>query len=337
MKTESWIIFIACIVLCFYIPYWYNANLTTNQTQEDITVKTNLTVSCSDALRTALDGHLVDVFETKENRNVAIATFYDTFCECFNFQSEYDRNLARYYVPCIALVGWDGYYMSYAESYTDADGYTYYTDIITEQKPWSETYGSYHVRYRLDGNVTVVAGISAIKGKKYEGTREDILAEDDLKTATTTGDLSFFSSASDFEKEKDYVITRTINDSVQYHMNTHNDYFNKFDADYTFSMPDTTSFSARNLKTPTVLAFMQGYQKKTGNGDYINIYALSASDVTKENVYYMQKGTLADGTEKLFYHTQSCPELTNKSRMGTMEECASKGAYPCECFYGYNH
>ena len=49
---------------------------------------------------------------------------------------------AKFYVPCLFLVDWDGYYVSYTQWYKNRDNATMYKEILTSKNTWNKNYGN---------------------------------------------------------------------------------------------------------------------------------------------------------------------------------------------------
>ena len=282
----------------------------------------NLTVACTDAMKVSAersDGGFL--FDTEIKRYLARDTFYHTLESNFDFNTIEEGEDARYYVPCLVLIDWDGYYIGYTETFQNEYFETEYTDVITNKLTWNKECryqrggrtGNCVVRFTLNDFIEVT-----VNKRKYNGMREDViekLNEEGIIVNEIMDD-------NDYSRIKDETIISIINEKVEYYINTHNDMFNQYDADYKFVMPYDGDFEARKLRTPTVLAFMQGFQYSTERG-YVNIYGLSASDIIKGKTYYLDEMGL--------YHEKDCPNRSTIVYSGSIDNCAKKGGNPCSC------
>lgn len=170
---------------------------------------------------------------------------------------------------------------------------------------------------------------------------------------------------------KNSTVIQQINKTIEYYINQQNLMASTFDIPYKFTMPEIKSEDwCRLLENPTVLSFLQGSQMITHTG-YINVYSLAGGELIKEKMYFITSEvinekdvltyhyihgrcgadlirnegtntvTVKDGTKtktinyKYYYFTYKGQEI--KTFYSSMEECAKKGAYPCECVYNYNN
>ena len=335
LKIEHFFILAAIVFLCFSIPFYYNSELISktrseNQIAENNTLSSTATALDTVAVNTTM-GELL--FETSESRNKAIQAFFDVYNSGFNYNSEASRESAKYHIPAMFLVDWDGYYIAYMQKYKNA-GQTYYTQQVTEKNTWTEVYGDYIVNYRLDDQVTVYFG-----GRTYTGTYKEVykkLGNPNVASSDNTSfkngrpqNMKFMSDSTKFQQERTTVITEQLNEQVVYYVNTKNVFYNTYDANYIITLP--TSKDAGNasiLDKPSLIAFSQGSEKLTVNG-YTSIYTYTASDLLSAERYYIQ----ADSNGVKYYHEKDCPELTKSSSSGTMNECAKEGAQPHDCVY----
>jgi len=164
VKIENWILIAFIIAAAFFLPYRYKVELTEITQQENVISRTNVLSSCNSAMA-AVDQKASEVFGTEEIRTTALEEFFKTFDDCYNFHSEAAMESAKFYVPCLFLVDWDGYYVSYTQWYKNRDNATMYKEILTSKNTWNKNYGNYMVRYRLDHYVTVTSKTDSTKLK----------------------------------------------------------------------------------------------------------------------------------------------------------------------------
>lgn len=315
MKTEHWIItlFLIMVPLLVYLN-WHTA-LYDKQTQENIALERDLLSSCLDAMEEAGDGTSL-VFENSSQRNKVVDAFYNTFCNCLNLEGEYNRMMAKYYIPCIFLVDSDGYYVCYTRTYRDSANTTVYDDVITGLNTWSESYGDYTIRYGLGDNIMVVSKISS---KSAYGPFDKCYAD-----LNAPAEIEFLSTREKFEAERDAVIFEILGEQFNYYVNTHNEFFNHLELDYVFTVPSSYENEvARKIDSPCIFAFAQGIQYSSGEG-YMNAYSLAGAIKDRTNTY-----TLGYADGELYYHEKTCGYRNTDMFSGSMKECAIKGALPC--------
>ncbi len=194
----------------------------------------------------------------------------------------------------------------------------------------------------------------------------------------STGFLSDLGGADEVSIRKKEIILDSIEENVNYFLNTHNNTSNnKHMFQYNWIMPrygayidnddtikddiDTdmsieNSTQGRMLETPAFFAFLQGKQTDE-NTDLINIYGLTATDLQKEDLYFVTKAFAkkqgSSSKEKVYVfhklykdgsHTEysdcyynigtifktdgTCEEGNNIIFIGTFDDCINMGAYP---------
>lgn len=335
IKVEHFLIIATVVFICFFMPFCYYSEQLSKTNNENITAENNTLSSTSTALNTAISGITAGdlIFDTSASRERAIQAFYDVYDSSFNYNSEASKETAKYHIPAIFMVDWDGYYIAYMQEYKSA-GQTYYTQQITEKNTWTEVYGGYVVNYRLDNQVTVYYG-----GNMYSGSYNEVYKKLGRPNASSSEsssykngrpvNMKFMSDSAKFMQEKTTVITELLNEQVTYYVNTKNVFFNTYDANYVITLPTSENTeNASTLDMPSLIAFSQGSETLTLTG-YTSIYTYTASDLLSAEKYYIQTG--AGGVK--YYHEKGCSELTNPCSSGTMEECAKEGAQPHDCVF----
>ena len=324
MKFADFIIIFLCIFICFFAPVFYRESLSSQAQIESTNYSEYITTACFDAMQSAtLENDLC--FATKTQRDTVIDTFYMSLSNCFNYKSNIQMQLLQYYVPCIALIDTDGFYISYTQDTIANDGSISYIEYTTPIIHWTETYGNYLLVYRLDNRLDVT---DKNTNTTYSGTNQDIYNYLLAQNGFVSPHLQFLSDDALFNEAKNNAIINATVLQIEYYINMHNQFYNQYDAKYTFELPRVADEDwARLLKNPTIISFLQGMQSQYGTS-YINIYAMSGAELTKALLYDITRD-VASGT--LYYHEQGCPmyNATDVLRSDTMKKCASLGAEPC--------
>ena len=312
-RTENWIIMFLCFSFVMFGIFTWHTSLLTKQTQENIKTEDTLIESNRAALaQVDAKASTGAVFASEDARKAAVAKFKDNFAKAMNYSGN-NYSLVDYYIPCIFLVDDEGYYVAYTSSTID-NGAEYVTNVITGLNTWTRTYGDYTIRYHLSDTVEVFKGneqLSASYTKAYN-------------YFSNPSELSFMADADSFYEEKNNVICTITEDQINYYITTHNNYANKHDRAYTFTMPKMTDFNVRLMDKPSVISFAQGMQYSTTKG-YINVYALTGAIEDEENMYYEVKYN-----SNLYYHTSDCPKVnTDTVEPKTAKDCAKEGYSPC--------
>lgn len=324
MKKTQWIMIILALFLAFVAPLMINSEITIQDQQATKDLNSDLSASCTAAVKTAKDDAVGKfLYRSEDARKNAVAAFFRNFSSCISVDDNTDMYyVARYYVPCIAMVDYDGYYIMYAKSYQDGSGKYKYADLITPKQSWTQTYGDYIITYSLNDNVHVDMQSCA---DRYSGNYKNVyqsIAKDHNIDA-----IKFMADEDTFTEEKNTTVISLLNEKISYYIETHNSFHNTAGLHYDFVMPQTDKdYEAKMLEKPCFLAFSQGQQTPAGT-NYVNIYAIANTEIKDDTIYYME--TDADGM--LYYHKKDCTYKSDVKNLknGTMDECAASGADPC--------
>ena len=314
MKTSHWTSFLFFVVFAIFILFATHLNFVDIQTDENLGAQAVL-IDASKSALTKADLDKVNIFAEEESREAAL----DEFKECYNigFAKEgYKENDMYYNVPCIFLVDDNGYYVNYTKLVSNGGLYES-VNMTSSLNSWTDTYGNYIVRFHLSD----VVEVTYQDGSRHEGPYDIVYHELGSPTA-----LAFMADETHFEQEKNDVICSLTENAINYYITTHNEYANKDNRDYVFTMPRIDTQDSRLMDSPCIISFVQGLQEKTGKG-YINAYAFTAAIKDKKVVYYEYP---VGG--QLYYHVRGCHNLvlSNNNRVGqTMDDCALDGALPC--------
>ena len=198
MRTELWVTIFLIIFGALFLPFHYRIAHIASGIKSNEDMERNLFSACLDAVGT-LDPSGEDVFGSRDDRRKSVEAFYDTLASAMNFgyvadgsneangfQERDAREAVKYYVPCIVMVDWDGYYIGYTKTFGAADGSIRQSDVVTERYSFSQerstrddsmdaplTVGGKpaHITYSLDSKVRVDLASSAAdrKPEMYEG------------------------------------------------------------------------------------------------------------------------------------------------------------------------
>lgn len=312
-------------MICFFAPVYYKSSVSAQVEIESTNYSEYITTACYDAMQNAemINGLC---FSSSLQRDRVVDAFYKSLSECFNYKSDVQQQLLQYYVPCIALIDTDGFYISYTEETTAPDGSINYIEYTTPINKWTDTYGRYRIIYRLDNRVEVT---EMATNTTFKGTNGEVYSQL-VSYCTATGvalptEVTFLADNALFADTKNNTIVTATVLQIEYYINVHNDFYNNNDAKYRFELPRVEGEDwARLLKNPTIISFLQGMQASYGTS-YLNVYAMAGAELTKAITYDMSR----DASGVLFYHEHGCPYNTTTLKSDTMSKCASKGAEPC--------
>ena len=194
MRTEVWVVIFFLIFGALFFPFHYRITHIASGIRSNNEMERNLFSACQDAVNT-MDAGRDAVFSSRGDREEAVEAFYDTLASSMDFgytadvtdlanggQGHKAREQVKYYVPCLLMVDWDGYYIAYTKTFLGSDGAIRQADVVTERYSFSQEKGlvtgnalkagsnQIHVTYRLDDKVRIdVAASGSGKAKVYEG------------------------------------------------------------------------------------------------------------------------------------------------------------------------
>lgn len=349
MKLSHYLAVFMLVLLAMIVPSFMRTRIIAQSARNNNEYAQFLITATQSAIDTAAADNRngTYVFDTSQKRENTVDAFYKTLIQCFGYEYSTYEPLVKNYVPCVILVDTDGYYVSYGEEYTDSNGVVSVHDIISPISKWSRSYSpgssanlgyEFYVEYHLDDTVKItylkndhVTIYEGYYAEVYENMKKDDVPLNSMTTADsiearTLEDL--LSSYSVFYNEKKEVIISSIQQKLEYYINTKNETNNQNGKyQYQFTLPKVTEQDwARMVDGPTILSFLQGPQTEYGTYEY-NLYSLAGSEIEYDYAYYIKD---VDGAS--YYHLPSCSHLTDSDiteRKYSMEKAASLGAYPC--------
>ncbi len=336
MNSSHFTIISFLLALCIIIPLSITHFGTAHANSETVTAQNNLSASTLTAVETAYsysDSDSLALFSSDSAREEAIKAFYENFTRCIGANMDTDLYYyARYLIPCIAMIDYDGYYLMYAKSVSGSDGEKY-VDIITPINTWEEQVDDYIIRYYLSNELKVKV-IST--GDTYSGTSSEVYEKmvRDYGTTVIDRNLAFLNNVDEYTSRKNECIMNELQRDISYTINNHNSFKNQYDVKYNFSMPQLKGDFQDVLNGPAFIAFEQGQQIQDSSDTLINVYALTSADVVGMNYYYIVTEPSGDVT----YHKADCPHLTDdmkeNAKIGTAKYCALHKAHPCgDCIH----
>ena len=219
---------------------------------------------------------------TSDRERVANA-FFDSLKLDFGYITEEDMQKLHVYVPVLAMIDSDGYYICFNQQYADETGHMAVTESITPINTWTKQSGNYVVRYYLGGNIDLTD--TSDSGKMYSGEYGDVYNQvKDDGDADALSELGLNGNESDFLEVKRSVILDDLQQKIEYYINKNNDFAAEYTPSYTFTMPQTDNDDwTRLIENPTCIAFLQGIRVSNGR-DYLNIYSIGGGEVKKQTV-----------------------------------------------------
>lgn len=321
MKIELW--HIVFTILFIFLVFWFFAKGAYVTKEEDVTVTYTeyLTNACDDAMST-VDQEETIVFDTEAKRKKALEQFYHTLGRNFNNIDTNKESLLYDKIPCVLLIDNNGFYVSYTEKYIASDGMHYSGQVCSGINTWLGKYDVYFVQFYLDDTIKVTkSGSDRIVRGYYADVYEEL-----VNSGMSVANLTFLQNKESFLLEKDAIIINEVNEQAEYYINSHNKAFGNNYLNYSFTMTKSEQDDLQGkLVEPAVLSFIQGPQT-TISDEWINVYALSASQRKQMLTYSVCKNEAG----YLYYHEKGCSEIKEDLKVvRTMRDAAAHGADPC--------
>lgn len=320
------------------------------------TMDTSLAVYENVKMTRILDAAVEDATESMFSEGVSnrvdldIEKGYESFIETLykNFQmvdDELSRGTVEGYIPCIAAIDYDGYYIMKHMEYQKWDGHNTITEIKMVWMPKrSYSYSDDRYIYSLTlGNEITVYDKST--QKIYKDTADALingtlpgskLLSDDPDTAED--------ALQDFDIRRRNAIIENLQKDIADTINNHNNIAKYYGITYYFSLP-TVEYNdwVKTIDDAGFLAFFQG-MPMGNSGEYANIFSLGGARIFKTSKYYLDAVGTPDDTHAdefvYFYHAaEDCPRLNPDPSARPPEgypsrdhekECAKEGYFPCE-------
>lgn len=321
---------LSIVVMTLLTPLFLQIFLTKLEVEETSTAQQNLQHATMAAVQRAFehsDNESINIYDSKEAREKAVETFFEVFTKSIGATTKNDSYFyARYLVPVVAMVDNDGYYLMYSKTVNAGQG-DEYQDVITPINTWNEQIGNFIVRYYLIDSYVVVTDTGS--NQEYKGIPADVYEKmgQDYTVSYIASTLNYLNDAAEFKQRKNDIILSTLQSQINYMINTHNTFYNKYDVNYSFVMPQLKGDFQDVLEGPTFLAFEQGNQIVDTSREVSNIYALASADLVGYKFYYI----VNEGGDK-YYHDANCSHLTEEQKqnafIGSAKFCALHGAYP---------
>lgn len=248
-------------------------------------------------------------------KNKAVHTFYNSLFLNFDvIGDEIAQKKITGYIPVIAVIDYDGFYILSNDQYTDKDGYKIIKPIWKEKKPYSKIYDNYVISFTLNENVKLY---DTLAGAFYSGSYKDLKSI--INSPIIQNDVLF-------EDVRRRTIVEALKREINFRINKHNEIARQFGITYNFTLPVIDNEDWYNsVDDIGMLVFFQGFPIGVGNERYNN-YALGGARIVKPIKFYIQKEDLGI----TYYHKEGCPRLKIKTITEESQiNCAKKGALPC--------
>lgn len=284
-------VFLTIVLVTFGI-YSFSTDINTAADTKSGQYSSYLTAATHDAakeIQSETTGQIT--MPTVSDRERAANAFFNSLRLDFGYVTDEDMQKLHVYVPVLALIDSDGYYICFNQQYTNEDGITSVTQSITSINTWTKTSGDVSARYYLGSDIDVTNDSKVYSGK-YNEVYEQLVEAG--VSADALSDLGLTGKEEDFLEVQRSVIIEELQEKIEYYINKNNDFAAEYTPSYTFTMPQTDKDDwTRLVANPTCIAFLQGI-RVSNSKDYLNIYSIGGGEVKKANVVGYSKSE--DGT-----------------------------------------
>ena len=315
-------------------------------------------------------------FNTDSKRQKAVNTTLESYADGIGVS---DETKLSEYIPVIMLADYDGYYVDYTNISSSSETGQEIVRTETPIRLWNYA-GEYAIK-DVKGNIVagsaksqyvtrfymgdyVVVTDRTTQGNpnqnvEYSGKYTDVAKQigetkgwNDVSQFESAG-IGYLTNQKNFELVRNNVIVTSLQKDLMYYTNTFNQVMRNSGTDaasynITLGMAkkllDTagneTSSTKRLIDNPTVFVFMQSANVDNALGN-INLYGLSASEISKKHVYIVRKYNVhTDSGDRIvsYYHLvgasrdDSCAigvPVGEKKIYYSEEDAAKTGALPC--------
>ncbi|OPA74649.1 hypothetical protein BVG16_23100 [Paenibacillus selenitireducens] len=252
----------------------------------------------------------------KLNRVEGIRSFYRTLYTNFDVTEDANgQSLLDIYIPVIAMIGYDGYYIYADEEFKNEQGETEIRHVWSIKKPYAyQDNAGNTIAFTLDNYVIAYDQINRTWVKGFQ--RE-------IGESTS---ISLLQPNAMFEQVRRQSIVHLIQEDLRYYLQKHNTYAKQLGITYTFTLPTISQEAWNNtIDDVGVIAFVQGIP--IGDQHYNN-YALGGARLVKASTY---RGIQANGV-KYYYRERDCAStLPTIETFLSEKEAALQGYYPLSC------
>lgn len=287
----KYVIVFLTMLMAFFGAFSAKTDITTTANQENARYTQYLSSATYDASsQMSEEAEEGVMMPTTESRQRVVNTFFNSLALNFGYDTDEDIQRLKAYVPVVAMIDTDGYYICYNIAAKNANGAVELHHAITPINTWAETYDGVTVRYYLGNKVEVISkDQSTVRNGNYSDVLQWFVDKGSAQAATTNILKSHFS----FDDKKKFITYRNsviipkMQDTIEYYINKQNKVAADVQPNYIWEMPTTkTDDWVRVLENPTCIAFLQGI-RQTNAEHYLNIYSLGGGEVKLTNgVFY---------------------------------------------------
>lgn len=330
MKLTDLAILFIIIIFPFYLVLHIRGDSITATTYKKAELNRIIDTALEDAATAiaSIDGDR----NIKIHREEGINTLIDTMAMNLNGNRDpYFINRLFTYLPAIAVVDYDGYYILSTEVYKDKEDQQYTNPLWKPKKKYEYKVGNSYIFFTLTDEFILVRDDQSYKHYRQQDLKKNV-------TELRTINNAFGGRLSDekfFDQLRRNTIIQSLEQDLAYYINQHNDYAQTYGLAYHFQLPTIDEEDwMRTIDDVSILAFFQGIPLNN-NGEYFNSYAIGGARIIKSRPYYMYDSRVGDKT----YHRWDCSLLEAlkspssnpyEKSAESREACAIDGYMPCQ-------
>lgn len=334
--------------IVFFIIFIMSAGISDADTTELIhtnKMKYRIKDSYMNAVDSAIN-QLKSSFEHDErlNKEKAVETFFYTMYAGLGILDEpLLKEQLDIYVPVIAVLVNDGFYIQFNEEYENA-GRTEIRKIWSELIPFDYEDDFFIYRFTLSDSMTVYDKKNILNEPvsviplTYKSLQEKIINSLSMNHIIYDGEHSqlfkdqerfrLFKDKKYFQLFKQEIIISKIERYLTYYINLNNYIAEKYGITYHFYLPviDQSEW-IRSINEASMIVFFQGYPYNNGRNTY-NQFVISGASVKRPECYY-----IVPKEYYYIYHKSECiylKEIEINKTAYSLLECAEAGAFPCD-------
>lgn len=269
-----------------------------------------------------------------KKRDNAVQVFFQSLHSALGIlDSEDTKQKINLYIPMIAIIDDTGFYINYGSNISDNNGHKNYERRWTYRIPFVYEDKNLIFLFSLKGLITVydkgnilseAFGVNVI-----QCTELDLFTNEEYEGLRKAYKTSFHWSQESFTHLKKELITKKLEEYMNYYVNEHNEIAKEFGITYQFFLPSLeASDFLRSIESESMIALFQGYPLNSAQMQYYNRLSVAGASLYKEEHFYIEKKDWY-----YLYHRSDCSRITtfnNEISFTTREDCASFGAFACE-------
>jgi hypothetical protein len=272
------------------------------------------------------------------NKEKAVNVFFNSIYSTLNITDNPEKQtLIKNYVPVIVVTCEDGYYIYYTDEYIGSDHYSYFNKRWSEKIPFYYEDNDFIYSFTLTDKLTLYD-----KNGLLDVTKEETIFTIDYHELSISKKYKnfreqksehFLLNEEKFNLIRKNTIISSIENSLTYYCNKHNNIAHQFGITYNFAMPTIDNSDwVRSIDNPSIMVMFQGYPYGVGVGGTYNRFDIAGSIIKKGEMYYIEQKEWY-----YLYHKEGCQELKKTDSIVFLNEpyysvsdCAKKGAYACK-------